>query len=261
MIQSVTATAVGAARQSSSTSPSRSNGPVSWATKNSGLPRRTSKSGCATAMHQRLAMCSVSRRRPANLTEREYHGSFGCFQRTACGRLVRAFPTAARVGLAAAGRLARRGGAAAGGRQRRGARRRDERAAAGRRGPHGRRDGVLRPRRAVHHYPRAGRDDAAHRSARLPRHRRHARACGGVRRSRAPDPAVPQHVRRDRAGDAAGAGARAPVGDAYRRDRGAGGGGGHRQRVPRARHAAGRGVHGRFRQPAGGARRGRRTRI
>ena len=50
------------AKQNSSTKPTRSAGPASWATKNSGLPCRTSKSGCATAMHQRLAMCSAARR-------------------------------------------------------------------------------------------------------------------------------------------------------------------------------------------------------
>ena len=61
-IQSASAAMAGPARQTSSTSPPRSAGPASWATKNSGLPRRTSKSGCATAMHQRLAMCSAARR-------------------------------------------------------------------------------------------------------------------------------------------------------------------------------------------------------
>ena len=61
-IQSASAAMAGPARQNSSTKPTRSAGVASWATKNSGLPRRTSKSGCATAMHQRLAMCNAARR-------------------------------------------------------------------------------------------------------------------------------------------------------------------------------------------------------
>ena len=63
-IQSASAAMAGPAKQNSSTKPTRSAGPASWAMKNSGLPRRTSKSGCATAMHQRLAMCSAVRRHP-----------------------------------------------------------------------------------------------------------------------------------------------------------------------------------------------------
>ena len=58
--QSATQHAAGAARQSSSTRPGSSAASVSWATKNSGLPRRTSKSGWATAMHHRPATCSAS---------------------------------------------------------------------------------------------------------------------------------------------------------------------------------------------------------
>ena len=61
-IQSASAAMAGPAKQNSSAKPTRSAGPASWAMKNSGLPRRTSKSGCATARHQRLAMCSAARR-------------------------------------------------------------------------------------------------------------------------------------------------------------------------------------------------------
>ena len=61
-IQSASAAMAGPAKQNSSTKPTRAVGVASWATKNSGLPRRTSKSGCATARHQRLAMCNAARR-------------------------------------------------------------------------------------------------------------------------------------------------------------------------------------------------------
>ena len=72
-IQSTSAAMVGPAKQQSRTTPTRLGGPASWATKNSGLPRRTSKSGCATARPQRLAMCSAARR-PDTVTVLEVRG-------------------------------------------------------------------------------------------------------------------------------------------------------------------------------------------